>query len=71
MLEDIDTKEKVANASYKDTEELDFQIWLLDNYYINPSTIHICFPMKITKSTNNSTDIDGDLITVSNLLLIL
>ena len=66
MLEDIDTKEKVANASYKDMEELDLQILLPDNYYVNPSSIHICFPMKIKKSTNEATDIDDNLITVNN-----
>ena len=49
ILENIDTKEKVANASYKDMEELDFQILLPDNYYVNTSSIHICFPMKIKK----------------------
>ena len=67
ILENIDTKEKVANASYKDMEELDFQILLPDNYYVNTSSIHICFPMKIKKKpTNEATDIDDDLITVNN-----
>ena len=47
MLEDIDTREKVAHPSYKDMDELDFQILLTDNCYVNPSSIHICFPMKI------------------------
>ena len=47
MLEDIDTKEKVAHSSYKDMEQLDFQIMLIDNYYVNPNSIHICFLMKI------------------------
>ena len=36
MLDDIDTKEKVAGPSYKDKEQLDFQITLNGNYYINP-----------------------------------
>ena len=49
MLEDIDTREKVAHTSYKDMGELDFQILLTDNYYVNPSSILICFPMKIKK----------------------
>ena len=52
MLEDIDTREKVAHSSYTDTEQLDFQILLTDNYYINPNSIHICFPIKIKKKTN-------------------
>ena len=38
MLEDIDTREKVVHPSYKDLEELDFQILLTDNYYINPNS---------------------------------
>ena len=67
MLDDIETREKVA--SYKDKEQLDFQILLTDNYYINPSNIHICFPIKIKKKTktDNTADIDNDLITVNNL----
>ena len=47
MLEDIDTREKVAHSSYTDMEELDFQILLTDNNYVNPNSIHICFPIKI------------------------
>ena len=66
MLNDIDTREKVAHPSYKDKEELDFQILLTENYYVNPSNIHICFPIKIKKSSDKSSDIDSDLITVNN-----
>ena len=47
MLEDIDTKKQTAYISYKDMENLDFQIMLANNYYTNPNSIHICFPMKI------------------------
>ena len=49
ILDDIDAREKVANPSYKDKEQLDFQILLSENYYVNPSNIHICFPIKIKK----------------------
>ena len=66
MIDDIDTRVKVASPSYKDKEQLDFQILLTDNYYVNPSNIHICFPIKIKKNLNNSSNIDGDLITVNN-----
>ena len=66
MLDDIDTREKVAHPSYKDNEQLDFQILLTKNYYVNPSNIHICFPFKIKKSSDKSSDIDSDLITVNN-----
>lgn len=50
MLDVIDTKEKVASPSYKDKDELDFQILLNDNYYVNPSNIHICFPVKFKEN---------------------
>ena len=66
MPEDINTRKKVVHLSYKGMEELDFQILLTDNYYINPNSIHLCFPMKIKKVTNEANDIDGDLITVNN-----
>ena len=66
MLDDIDTREKVAHPSYKDKEQLDFQILLTENYYFNPSNIHICFSIKIKKKSNNNSDIDDDLITVNN-----
>ena len=66
MLDDIDTREKVAHPSYKDKEQLDFQILLTDNYYVNPSNILICFPIKILKSSDKSSHIDSDLITVNN-----
>ena len=49
MFEDIDTREKVAHPSYTDMDQLDFQILLTDNYYINPKSIHVCFPMKVKK----------------------
>ena len=68
MLDDIDTREKVVHPSYKDKEQLDFQILLTENY-VNPSNIHICFPIKIKKQSNNSSDIDSDLITVNNFFV--
>ena len=54
MFEDIDTREKVAHPSYKDKEELDFQILLTANYYINPNSIRLCFSMKTKKSYQRS-----------------
>ena len=51
VLEDIDMREKVAHLSYIEIKQLDFQILLTDNYYINPNSIHIYFPIKIKKKT--------------------
>ena len=49
MLDNIDTRGKVAHPSYKDKGQLDFQILLTENYYVNPANIHICFSIKIKK----------------------
>ena len=67
MLDDIDTREKVAHPSYKDKEQLDFQILLMESYYVNPSNIHICFPIKIKKKSDNNADLYRDLITVNKI----
>ena len=66
MLEDINIREKVTHSSYTNMEELDFQIILTDNYYVNPDSIHICFTMKIKKKSNEAQDIDDGLITANN-----
>ena len=47
ILEDIDTKEQLADSSYRDMVNLNFQILLTDNYYTKPNSMHLCFPMKI------------------------
>ena len=65
MLEDIDTKDKVACSSYKRIEQPDFQIMLADNYYVNRNSIHICFPLKIKKAYQTG-DIETDMIIVNN-----
>ena len=68
MLEDLDTKEQPAHSSYRDMENLDFQILLTDNYYMHPKSIHFCFPMKIKKLSDDDDNIDAELITVNNFL---
>ena len=66
MLEDIGTKEQPAHSSYRDMENLDFQTLLTDNYYANPNSMHLWFPMKIKKLSDSDDDIDADFITVNN-----
>ena len=65
MLENIDTKEHPAQSSYRDMENLDFQILLTDNYYTKSNSMHLCFPMKIKKATYKDSDIDDDSLTVN------
>ena len=66
MLDDIETREKVTHPSYKDMERLDFQIMLIESYYVNPNSIHISSPIKILKKSNKDSDIDSPIITVNN-----
>ena len=47
-------------------EQLDFQILLTENYYVNPNGIHICFPINIKKKQNKDADLDSNTITVNN-----
>ena len=48
MLEDFDTKEQPAHISYKDMENLEFQILLTNNYYSNLNSIFV-FLSKLKK----------------------
>ena len=66
MLELIDTRSKVEHSSYADMEQLNFQILLTDNYFINPNSILICFPIKIKKKNSQALCLDANLITVNN-----
>ena len=66
MIKDIDIREKAAHNTYKDMEQVGFQIMLTDNYYVNSKSIHLRFLMKIYKSSNANSDIDADLITLNN-----
>ena len=54
IIENIDTKEQVAHISCKDMETLEFQIMLTNKCYMNPNSIHICFPIKIKKGCKRS-----------------
>ena len=66
MIEDMDTKKQVAHMSYKNMENFKVQIMHTNNYYTNPNSIHICFPMEATGATNESNHISTDLIPVTN-----
>ena len=46
-------------------EQINFQIMLTENYYVEPNRTHLCFPIKILKGSNANTDIDADLITLN------
>ena len=54
MLKNMDTGEKVAHPSYTDMEQLHFQILLTDIILTRIVYIHVCFPMKIKRNTNQN-----------------
>ena len=68
MIDKLNTLEQLAHLSYKDKENLDFQILLKQNHYTNLSSFHVCCPIKIKRITNPDADIDDDLITVNNFV---
>ena len=69
MTENINTKEQVSHISYKDMENLEFQIMFRNNYYTNSNSMHICFSNKNKKAIDKNSDIDTDLIPVNNLII--
>ena len=63
MIENIDTKEQVFSHFLQRHGNIEVS----NNYYTNHNSIimHICFPFKVKKVTNEASDIDTDLITVN------
>ena len=62
------TQEKKAypDNTYKDLKTAEFMIQLAANHYMNFQNVHLVFPMKIKKSTDETDDILGTEITVNN-----
>ena len=47
-------------------QNLEFHILLTQNYYTNPNSFQICFPIEIKSLTNINNGIGDSLITVNN-----
>ena len=43
----------IEDISYKNVEQVNFQIMLTDNYYLNSNSKQLCFPMKIKKAATS------------------
>ena len=59
-------KKLYADDTYKDLKTAEFNIQLNSNQYMNFHNLHIVFPLKIKKSTDDDDNIDATLITVNN-----
>ena len=66
QLEATITKKAYADDTYKGYRVAQFNVKLTNNQYINFHNVHLVFPMKIEKSSDNNDDLDATLITVNN-----
>ena len=66
-LEGTLTKKAYADDTYKGHRVAEFNVKLRNSQYMNFHNVHLVFPMKIKKSTNNATNLDATLMTANNL----
>ena len=57
-----------ASATYTDKKQFQFILNLTANTYSNFSTMEICLPLRFTKKTNKSLQLDSQMMTVNNFL---
>ena len=66
QIDGTQEKKAYADDTYKDLKTAEFTIQLSSNHYMNFHNVHLVFPLKIKKKTNNATDIAATEITVNN-----
>ena len=66
QLEATITKKAYADDTYKGHRVAQFNVKLTNNQYINFHNVHLVFPLKIKKSSDNNDDLDATLTTVNN-----
>ena len=59
-------KKSYADDTYKDLKTAEFNIQLSSNQYMNFHNLHLVFPLKIKKGTNEANNIDATVITINN-----
>ena len=69
MIKKISTTEQPAHLSYKDKENLGFEVILGKNYYTNMKSINVCFSVRFRKLTNATANLAVDLIPVNNFFV--
>ena len=65
-LKEPEQKKAYPGDTYKEHWVAEFNVKLTNNQYMNFHNVHLVFPMKIKKSTNNATNFDVTLMTVNN-----
>ena len=66
QLKGRNKKKSFADDNYKDLKIAEFNIQLSNNQYMNFHNLHLVFPLKIKKSSDNDDNLDATLKTVNN-----
>ena len=66
QIDFVDTKRTYAASTYPDMQQLEFNLELVNNHYINFSTMVLCLPIAFRKKTNKAAAIDAAMIPANN-----
>ena len=66
QIDSIDTKCTYTASTYTDMQQLEFNLEVVANHYINFSNMVVCFPIAFRKRTNKAQAINANIIPVNN-----
>ena len=66
QIDFVDTERTYAASTYSDMQQLEFNLEVVNNHYINFSTMVLCLPIAFRKKTNKDTAIAATMIPVNN-----
>ena len=66
QIDFVDTKRTYAASTYPDMQQLEFNLEVVNNHYINFSNMALCLPIAFRKKTNKAAAIDATMIPVNN-----
>ena len=66
QIDFVDTKRTYAASTYSDMQQLEFNLEVVNNRYINFSNMVLCLPIAFRKKTNKAAAIDATMIPVNN-----
>ena len=66
QIDFVDTKRTYAASTYVDMQQLEFNLEVVNNHYINFSNMVLCLPIAFRKKTNKAAAIDTTMIPVNN-----
>ena len=66
QIDFVDTKRTYAASTYSDMQQLEFNLEVVNNHYMNFSNMVLCLPIAFRKKTNKAAAIDATMIPVNN-----